>query len=303
MATNSTLSGIIPPLTTPFRSDGAVDLDGLTRNVARYQQARLGGYLVFGSNGEAVHLDRGERRRVLATVRAALGPEPFVLAGVNAQSTKEAADDISRSAEAGANAALVITPYFYKGSMSQPVLEGFYTDLAERSPLPLLVYNIPQNTGVRVAPHTLATLAQHERIIGTKDSAGNLGILAETIRQVPSDFRVFVGSASIVHAALVAGAAGGILAAACVVPEACVALHDAVVAGDHDRAAGLQRRLAPLGNLVTSDLGITGLKAALDAIDLVGGAPRRPLLPAAPEARARIARELEASGLLGHASV
>lgn len=275
------LAGIIPPLTTPFDSEGRVDLDGLRRNIGRYQEAGLGGYLVFGSSGEAVHLDSDERARALEVVRSAAGDACPVIAGVNAQSTAAAIAEVRRAAAAGADFALVITPYFYQGAMSQEVLAGFFGEVAEAAPLPILVYNIPQNTGVRVSPATLARLAEHPRIVGTKDSSGDFAVLGETLRRVPAAFRVFVGSAAILHPALVAGAAGGILALACALPEACVELASRVAAGDHEQARELQAQLAPIGRLLTGDLGIAGLKAAVDAVGLAGGSPRPPLRPLA----------------------
>lgn len=289
---------IIPPLTTPFDSGGDLDLEGLGRNLERYERAGLGGYLVFGSNGEAVHLDAAERFRVLTTVRHTLGAGRFVLAGVNALSTRAAIEQVARAADAGADAALVVTPYFYQGAMSQDVLRAFYTDLADVSPIPLLIYNIPQNTGLRVQPATLAALAGHQRIAGTKDSSGDFGVLAETLRLVPAGFRVFVGNAALLHPALTAGASGAIVAAACAVPEACVALARSVIDGDVQRARALQCKLAPLGRLLTAELGIAGLKAALEIAGLTGGLPRLPLQPLPPGARAQVAAALEASGLV-----
>lgn len=295
------LTGIIPPLTTPFDAEGAIDLDGLRRNLARYEDARsgdqrLGGYLLFGSNGEAVHLDPGERDTVLEAVRSALPAGRMLIAGVNANATREAIAAVRQAADQGADAALVITPYFYRGAMSQDVLERFFNDVADASSLPLLVYNIPQNTGVRVAPATLARLARHPRIVGTKDSSGDFGMLAETVRRVPDDFRVFVGNAGILQPALEAGAAGGILAVACALPDACIELFAAARDGDHDIARSIQRRVAPIGRLLTTELGIPGLKAALDLVGLVGGNPRPPLHALDATARGKIARALRNHG-------
>ncbi len=290
------LSGILPPITTPFDAAGALDLGALAADVERYNDAGLAGYLAFGSNGEAVHLTDAERRRLLEALRRAAAPGRVVVAGVNEQSTAAAVEATRQAADCGADAVLVITPYFYKSAMTQGVLRRFFTDVAEASPLPVLAYNIPQNTGVTIAPRTLAELAEHPNLVGVKDSSGNQGALSETLRRVPDDFTVMVGNAGILYPALAMGAAGGILAVACIAPEACVDLYRAVVAGDHQVARELQNRLAPLAGMVTAELGIPGLKAAADLAGFAGGPPRAPLRPIGAEQRDRLVAAMRASG-------
>ncbi len=293
------LAGILPPITTPFDLAGALDLGALAANVERYNEVGLAGYLAFGSNGEAVHLTAGERRRVLETLGETAAPGRPVVAGVNEQSTAAAVEAARQAADCGAGAVLVITPYFYKSAMTQDVLRRFFTDVAEASPLPVLVYNIPQNTGVTIAPATLAGLAAQAGVIGVKDSSGNLGALSDTLRLAPDDFTVMVGSAAILYPALAMGAAGAILAVACVAPEACVELYGAVAAGDHEKARELQVRLAPFATLLTTDLGIPGLKAAADLAGYAGGPPRAPLRTVGDAERERIALVMRESGFFG----
>ena len=290
------LTGILPPITTPFDPAGAFDPGALAANVERYGEAGLAGYLAFGSNGEAVHLTDGERLRVLEALRRAAAPDRLVVAGVNEQSTAAAIEATRRAAGAGAGAALVITPYFYKSAMNQEVLRGFFEDVADASPVPVLVYNIPQNTGVTIAPATLAELAAHPNLIGVKDSSGNLAALSETVRLAPEGFNVLVGSAGILYPALSMGASGAVLAVACIAPEACVEIYRAVSAGDHDRARELQQRLSPLASLVTAGLGVAGLKAAADLAGLAGGPPRPPLRPVVAGEREHLAAVMRASG-------
>ena len=285
------LRGVLPPITTPFDADGGLDIEGLERNLERYEASDLAGYLVFGSNGEAVHLDPGERATVLETVRRRTSK--LVVAGVNALSTRDAVGQARQAAELGADAALVVTPYFYKGGMTHDVLRDFYLEVADAAPLPVLIYNVPQNTGVVIHPATIAELSRHDRIVGVKDSSGHFGALADTVRSSSDDFRVFAGNAAVFYPALAIGAAGAVLAVACIRPDECVALYEAVRRGDHDRARDLQQRLAPLGDLVTRDLGIPGLKAALDALGFVGGPPRGPLRPLAGADRRRLLAGLQ----------
>ncbi len=290
------LTGVLPPVTSPFDERGDLDLEGLERNIGRYNAAGLAGYLAFGSNGEAVHLTPEERSQVIATIRRAAAPGLSVIAGVNELSTRAAIAASRRAADAGADAVLVITPYFYKASMTQDVLQSFFVEVAAASTLPVLVYNIPQNTGVVTAPETLATLAEHTNVVGVKDSSGNLGALADTVRLAPADFKVLVGSAGTFYPSLLMGAAGAILAVACVAPQACVEIHRAAAGGDHDRARELQQRLTPLAQLVTTGLGVAGLKAALDLAGFAGGAPRGPLRPVGVAERRRLAAEMKRSG-------
>ncbi len=293
---NMRLTGILPPITTPFGPQGALDLGALAANVERYNRAGLAGYLAFGSNGEAVHLTAGERQRVLETLCETAAPGHVVVAGVNEQSTAAAIEATRQAADAGAGAALVITPYFYKSAMTQDVLHRFFSDVADASPLPVLAYNIPQNTGVTVAPGTLGRLAAHPNLAGVKDSSGNLGALSDTLRRAPDDFTVMVGSAAILYPALAMGAAGAILAVACVAPEACARIYRAVAAGDHPKARDLQNRLAPLASLVTVELGIPGLKAVADLAGYAGGPPRAPLQPVGEAKRERIVRVMRETG-------
>ena len=295
--TTPLFDGILPPLTTPFDSTGEVDLDTLSRNLATYNQAGLAGYVAFGSNGEAAHLDSAERRAVLERLRRDAAPGHLLVAGVNALSTREAVRATAEAAEAGADAVLMITPYFYKGAMGPASLEVFFTTVADTSELPVLLYNVPKNTGVHLLPETIATLAPHPNIVGVKDSSGDLGSLAEILRQVPEDFQVLVGNAGILASALAMGARGAILAMACLHPGVCVAIHRAVAAGEWTTARRLQQQQAPVARWVTAKLGVPGLKAALDLAGLGGGDPRGPLLSLGHEDRGSLRQAMVESGL------
>ncbi len=297
MSTHPGLAGVLPPITTPFTADGELDLAALERNVERYNTAGLAGYVAFGSNGEAVHLTAEERRWLLTTLRKAAAPGHTVVAGVNELSTRAAIDATREAADTGADLALAITPYFYKAAMRQATLAAFFRQVADASPLPVLLYNVPQNTGVSLAPETIAELAGHGNIVGVKDSAGNLGALAETLRLVPEGFAVLVGNAGILYPALAMGATGAILAVACAAPAACVELFAAVRDGGHDRARELQERLAPVGKMVTATLGVAGLKAALDLAGYAGGTPRGPLVAVGEAQRQHLAAAMRDSGL------
>jgi 4-hydroxy-2-oxoglutarate aldolase len=291
------LNGILPPVTTPFNEGGDIDYGALSSNIARYNEAGLRGYVPLGSNGEAVHLTADERGRVVETVKRAATSEHTIVAGVNEFSTRAAIEAARAAAGSGADAVLAITPYFYKGSMSQDRLTRHFTEVADHSALPLLIYNVPQNTGVVIDSATIAALGAHQNIIGVKDSSGNMGAIAETLRLAPEGFSVIVGNGGIVYPSLTMGATGAILGVACAAPRACAELYEAATAGDHARARDLQNRIAPLSQIVTAGLSVPGLKAAMEMIGLAGTFPRAPLSPVSGSDRDKIAAVIRGTGL------
>ncbi len=291
------LKGILPPLATPFDADGNVDLSSLAENVSRYNDTGLAGYLALGSNGEAVHLTSTERAQVIATIKQAAALHHIIIAGINEFSPRAASAAIYAAKDAGADVALVVTPYFYKGAMTQTVLVNYFKTVADASPLPVMIYNVPQNTGVVIDAKTIAELAAHENIVGLKDSSGNMGAMIDTLRLVPDEFTVFVGNGGILYPSLAMGARGAVLAVANIAPQACVDLFDAFNAGNHEKAKDLQKRLAPVAHIVTAGLGVSGLKAALELIGYRGGFPCLPLLGLNENDKAKVKSTLRESGL------
>lgn len=290
-------NGIFPPLTTPFDAEGNVDYEGLKRNIAQYNDTGLRGYVALGSNGEAVHLTADERLRVIETIRQSAAPSHTIVAGVNEFSTRATIDSVRRVADAGADAALVITPYFYKSHMTNGALAAFFTDVANDSPLPVFIYNVPQNTGVVIDSATIAKLGEHRNIIGVKDSSGNFGALADTINHAPEGFKVMVGNGGILYPSLLMNAVGAILAVACAAPRACVDLYSAVQSGDHTKARELQNRIAPLSHVVTAGLGVAALKVAMEMGGFTGGPPRAPLARLSEADKERVRAVARKTGL------
>ena len=278
------LQGIYPPIATPFK-DGEVDYAGLAHNTRRWMQTGLRGLLVLGSNGEAAFVDEDEAERTIATVREGVPRDRVLLVGTGRQSTRATIAATARAAKAGADAVLVLTPFYFKAQMTQDALADHYRAVADASPVPVLLYNFTNVTGLNLTPETVAALSAHPNIVGLKDSNGDIAQVAGVVARVPAGFTVLVGSAATLYPAMVMGAAGGIVAVANVVPDVCVRLYDLVRAGKHDDARQLQRRLTPLGNAVTSGYSIAGLKVAMELAGYVGGEVRRPLRPAKPEAR------------------
>lgn len=286
------LRGVFAAVTTPFDRNGRLAAGKLAENLRRYNATPLSGYLVTGSTGEAVLLTARETEQVWATAREAAAPERPVLAGIAAESARSCAIRARRAAALGASAVLVRTPCFYRQQTSEDALVRFYMVVADASPVPVLAYSIPQNTGVAVRAALLRRLMEHQNIVGIKDSSGDVAALQQMAVEVPQA-AVLVGTASVLRLALLAGACGAILALAAVVPGLCVALYQAVQAGDDARARKLQQQLLPASDVLVTRYGIGGLKYALDRCQYYGGPPRLPLLPPDAAAQATIRSTLQ----------
>jgi 4-hydroxy-2-oxoglutarate aldolase len=285
------LRGILLPVTTPFDANGGLDLDGLSLNIKKWNGTGILGYVLLGSTGEYVHLDETERLSVISTARSAALDQSRFIAGAGQQSTRGTVNEIKRVAKAVAvDAFLVITPHFYRPSISQQALITHYQNIADASPAPVILYSMPALTGIKIEPTTAARLSEHENIIGIKDSSNDLNGLGETIKLVRKDFAVLTGNGTVFSQALTAGACGGILAVGCVAPALCLAIAGAVQSGDAQTAERLQAKLSPLAEAVTVRYGIGGLKAALDMNLYRGGTVRAPLREPDNEAREEIRR-------------
>jgi len=283
---------VFPPLVTPFRADGALDLGAFEANLDLYTPHDLGGVLVLGSNGEAGSLDEGEKLALVGIARAHTQGR-LLLVGTGLESTRGTIALTRKVADLGADAALVLTPHYYKARMTSEALARHFEAVADASPVPILLYSVPAFTGI-VWPAGLAeALSAHPRIVGIKESSGDVGLLARLRAGTPPSFAVVSGSAPTFYPALCVGASAGILAVACCAPGVVAALYRAHEAGDHGRAGDLQRALMPLAVAVTAGHGVAGLKAAMDAAGFHGGHVRAPLLPAGEAARREVASALD----------
>jgi 4-hydroxy-2-oxoglutarate aldolase len=286
------LSGILLPITTPFTAAENVDTEGLVSNLAKWNETGVNGYVVLGSTGERANLDETEYEQVIEVARRAVPENLTFIAGAGQQSTRGTIKEIERAAQAGAEGVLVITPSFYKSAITQKALAVHYQAVADASPVPVILYSMPDLTGIKIEPETAARLSEHQNIIGMKDSSADIAKFAETVRLVPEDFALMIGNGTVLCDALQAGASGGILAVGCVVPRLCIEIFEAVRANDNGGAKLLQERLTPLARAVTKTYGIGGLKAAIEMTGLVGGAVRSPLRSPDQRAVAEIAQML-----------
>jgi 4-hydroxy-2-oxoglutarate aldolase len=294
------LRGIFPPIPTPFDAEGKILHDRLRANLTRWVEAGLHGFVVLGSNGEYVMLNEAEKCAVWETAREVIPRDRWMIAGTGAESTAAAIALTRKAAELGADAALVVTPHYYRSQMNPSVLVRHYRATADAAPIPVIVYNVPANTNVDLDAATIIELAQHENIVGVKDSSGNLAKMGEVIRAAPARFACLAGSGSFLFPAMAIGAKGGVPALANVAPRECVELYDSYTRGDWGRARELQLRLIRLNVAVTTRWSVPGLKAALDEIGYYGGSPRPPLLPLGEANRATLHGILKEAGINSH---
>jgi len=273
------LKGIYPPLPTSFNSKENLDLEAITRNIRYLCTFDLAGILVLGSNGELVMLDNDEKKKVYDTARKAIPGNKLMIAGTGAQSTVETIKVSRIASDSGADAVLVLSPSYYKGQMTQEALVRFYSDVAEKSPVPVIIYNMPANSGIDMDAETIVLASRHDNIIGLKDSGGNLIKMASIVKNSKPGFQVLAGSASFLLPALTIGACGGILALANIAPGLCLDIYRSYQSGDVDKARMQQLNAVDLNTAVTRKWGVPALKAAMDYLGLYGGPVRKPLLP------------------------
>ncbi len=332
------LRGILPPLPTPFREDGALDLDALRLNVEKLNDTGLSGYVPLGTNSEAVHVTPDEASQVFETVKKAVAPGKVIIGGTGQLSTLATIEMTKRAADVGCDAALIVTPFYYKNSMTAEALKKHYFTVADQSPIPVMIYNVPANTGLNVASSIVAEIAQHPNVVGIKDSSGDINQLAETVRltrskrserseadysprsgaewgsksahpsttallrsasaQDASEFMVFSGNYGAMLPGLTFGIAGAILAVSNIAPNECVAIYELFQQGRIAEAGELHLRLLPVARAVTTQFGVPGLKAAMDRLGYKGGYPRLPLLPLGASQRVELEKILREAELV-----
>lgn len=273
------LAGIFPPLPTPFDDHGDIAFDRFQANLARWHTEPLEGYVLGGSNGEYALLTPDERVALVQAAHATLPPGRRLIAGSTLESTKGTVTLTQRMAEAGAQVALVTTPNYYRARMTEAALETFFTTVADESPIPVILYNVPANTALELTAPVIIRLSAHPNIIGLKDSGGDVTKLGLLAHRCAPGFQLLAGSAGFFLAALAVGAVGGVMAAANFAARPLAELRRRFLAGDLAGARSLQHQLIEVNTAVTARLGVAGLKAALDHLGYYGGPVRPPLFP------------------------
>lgn len=287
------LDGVLAPICTPFDAEGEVDHAALRQNIAKYCDAGLPGFVVAGSTGEAAFLGKDEKLKLFQTVSEA-APGKTLIAGAGVESVRETIRLIAAAADLGYHAALVLTPHYYRAQMSRPETQlAFFRAVADASPLPVLIYNFPQMTGVDLPAGLVAQLAEHANIIGIKESSADLDKVASLTAALSKPFQVLVGSSVKFHDCLRLGAIGGILAIANALPRSARRICDRFAAGDVEGSADAQRQIVEAA-AVAPRYGIQGLKYAMDRKGYFGGQARLPLLRLDDAQKAEIDRLFDA---------
>lgn len=286
MADSIDLAGTFLPVTTPFDPvTGDVDVVAFRSNVRRWFEHPVRGILIAGSTGESVFLDDEERVMLVEAAADVVPAHGIVIAGTGGESTRHTIRLTRKAADAGADVVLVSPPAFFKGAMSPEVLTRHYRAVADASPVPVMIYQVPLRLSTLEFPTGLiAELARHPNIVGIKDSRGKLELVGELLEACPDDFQVIVGSGAILYGALEMGAAGGIVAVGLMAPAQAGGISEAFREGRTAEAGRMQEQIAPVHNQIVGGMGAPGIKAALDLLGYHGGSPRPPLLPA-PDAR------------------
>lgn len=286
--------GLFVPVTTPFTAaDGEVDTDALRTNLAHYVTEGVQGIVVCGSTGEAALLSSTEQRLVIEVARAVVPSDRWLVAGTGGESTRATVAATRDAAAAGADAVLVRPPAYYGPSLSTRALTHHFQTVADASPVPVLLYNIPKYTHIALAPETITPLVEHPRLIGLKDSGGDMRHLGALQTAAPG-WRFFVGSLAHVADAVDRGAVGGVLAGGCFLAAPILQLFAALERGDRDAVRALQDGLVPVAREIVGRLGVPGVKHAMDLVGLVGGSPRPPLERLDAASRTHVAEVLGA---------
>ncbi|XP_075072025.1 4-hydroxy-2-oxoglutarate aldolase, mitochondrial [Mixophyes fleayi] len=293
------ISGIYPPIATPFTDREQVDYGRLEENLQKYADVPLRGIVVQGSNGEYAYLSREERLEVVRKVRQVVPKEKILIAGSGCESTRATVAMTREMAEAGADAVLVVTPCYYRGRMTISALVNHYTKVADTSPVPVILYSVPANTGLDLPVDAAVTLAQHPNIIGMKDSGGDVTRMGLIIHKTQHlGFQMLSGSAGFLLAGYSVGAVGGICALANVLGAQLCELERLCVSAQWQTARTLQYRLIEPNAAVTRRFGIPGLKQAMDWFGLHGGHCRSPLGPLTEQERQELKKVFMDNGWL-----
>ena len=291
------LKGIYPPIPTPFDQNGEILFDKLTSNLQTLAGQPLSGVVMPGSNGEAAFLKHEERIEIWKKCVSILSSsEKKLIAGTGVETTKETIELTKEAADVGAVAALVLPPCFYKPKMTHEVLKTHYIELAENSPIEILLYNVPQFSGIDFSLQTIIELADHPKIVGVKDSSINLLKMSAVLANRP-DFKVFAGTGGALLPYLSIGCVGGIMGLANIAPRQLNQILVDFDAGNMEIARENQLKLVEINAAVTSVFGVPGLKYAMDQLGLFGGFPRRPLLPLDDPGKKEIGALIRKAGL------
>ena len=292
------LEGIFVPNVTPFNRHGEIDRGALQDLVDYWLGAGVSGLVANASTGEAPFITREERRTLLKLIIDKVDGRVRVFAGTGAMATRETIELTRDAYDYGAEAALVVTPFFFKPS-DEELFQHFASLLASVD-MPVILYNVPKFTGYSINPKVIERIVfECSNLIGVKDSSGSPGNMAEIIRLVGDKINVLSGNADMILPALTLGGKGAIIAVANVIPETCVSLYEAHKEGDLKEAGQLQLRASYVNKVLVRDHSqIAAIKAALNFMNQPAGLPRRPVRPLSPAEEQEVFDALKLIALL-----
>ncbi|HEX5410955.1 MAG TPA: dihydrodipicolinate synthase family protein [Terriglobia bacterium] len=291
------IKGVFVPVVTPFNARGDLDEAGFRSNVRRYVEQGFNGILIAGSTGEGPYLTERERMRLVELARPLVPAPQILLVGTGVEATRQTIQLSKEAVKRGADGLLVLTPGYFKNRMDSAALTAHFSTVADSVQRPVLIYSIPQFTGINIDPETIAHLSRHGNIIGLKESSGKMDFLHEVLKRSKTGFRVLAGSALIMLDAFQAGAAGAVLGPANYIPDLCLQIYKLYLQGDFEGARRLQQSILSLVQEVNVRAGIPGIKHALDLCGYRGGKPRSPLLPLTRAEERKVASALKEVGI------
>jgi 4-hydroxy-tetrahydrodipicolinate synthase len=282
------LNGMFVPHITPFSRKGELDLTALRTCVRFWLKGGVSGLIPCGSNGEAPYLSREERIKVIETVTDEVNGKIPVIAGTGSMSTKETIQFTKDAKELGVDAALIVTPFYFKPSNKE--IHEHYKAVLDAVDIPIVLYSVPKFTGVSLEPTVIAQLAsEYENVVGVKDSGGNLGTITEIIRTAGDKISVLAGTADLALSTVMLGGSGAVVAVANAFPRMCTDLYQSFLKGDYEKASSLQRVISYINEvLVKQHNQLSAIKEALNTLGLPAGYPRKPALPLDDEEKKEI---------------
>jgi len=292
------LSGVFPPVASLFKNE-KVALDEMRENISKYNETDLKGFLVLGSNGEFRSLSDDEALQIVDVVAKHKKPNKVLIAGAARESTYSTIEFIEKLSDRGVDYVAILPPHYFVSKMTDELLIQHYPMVADRSKLPITVYNAPKfSAGLLISPQVIARLAEHPNIVGLKDtSKEDISIYVNAVPQ-GAEFAVLAGSINKFYDGLVKGAVGGVLSLADYLPQKCCELHQAFLAGDQEKAKQMDEYLRALSSRAAGKFGVAGLKAAMDLLGYYGGSPRLPLVDIADSDKRELRAVLQKEGLL-----
>ena len=284
-------TGVATALATPFQENGQLNLEAWAALIEDQIQEGVTGLVIGGTTGEGMTITDDEFETLLVRAVEVANGRAVIIAGTGSNNTAVSIEKTKRAAELGAEMAMVVTPYYNKST--QAGLIAHFTAIADASPIPLMLYNVPSRTGVALTPETVGELAEHPRITALKEASGDISVMAQMMAYSPEGFTVYCGNDDQILPYMAWGAQGVVSVLSNVYPGATVALADALLAGDLQTARTWQIRLLPVIDELFAEVNPIPVKAALQARGFEVGVPRLPLVPMSATAEAKLLSAME----------